>query len=225
MNAGTKPPMQKGTITALKTLLAALVLMAVALSITDPPETLAHDLTGQELNLHSDNRQPRGLWANDSHLYVSDPEDDQVYAYQRSDSLRDTSKEISLHTDNQDANGIWGDGTHLWVADSEDKLLYAYVIADGSRATTQDITLHADNADAKGLTGSKRTDDVRFLYVLDQQDNHVYAYKLENNTAVHNDYESFGLGDDTDAPWGVWENADAHHGYYETAWAINSSRI
>ena len=98
------------------------------------------------------------------------------------------------------------------MADPEDKLLYAYSLQGGSRAATQDITLHADNADARGLTGWKGEGDVRFLYVLDQTDNHVYAYKLEGNTGTHNVYESFGIGDDTDAPWGVWENADAHGG-------------
>ena len=100
---------------------------------------------------------------------------DHVYAYQRSDGLRATSKEISLHTDNQDANGIWGDGTHLWVADPEDKLLYAYSLQGGSRAATQDITLHADNADARGLTGWKGEGDVRFLYVLDPRRTTTYT--------------------------------------------------
>ena len=206
-------------------LLAALALIAITLSITVTPETLAYRVTGEELDLHSDNGQARGLWASGTHFYVSDPEDDHVYAYRRTDGERDTTKEISLHQDNQDGRGIWGDGTHLWVADAEDKLLYAYGLQGGSRVATQDVTLQDANADARGLTGSKGTDDVRFLYVLDQTDNHVYAYKLENNAAAHNAYESFGIGDETNAPWGVWENADAHHGYYETAWVANAGRI
>ena len=206
-------------------LLAALALIAITLSITVTPETLAYRVTGEELDLHSDNGQARGLWASGTHFYVSDPEDDHVYAYRRTDGERDTTKEISLHQDNQDGRGIWGDGTHLWVADAEDKLLYAYGLQGGSRVATQDVTLQDANADARGLTGSKGTDDVRFLYVLDQTDNHVYAYKLENNAAAHNAYESFGIGDDTNAPWGVWENADAHGGDSETAWVTNTGRI
>ena len=185
----------------------------------------AHDQSGLEITLHSDNGQASGLWASGTHFYVSDPEDNRVYAYQRTGGDRATSREISLHSDNQDATGIWGDGTHLWVTDTEDKLLYAYSLQDGTRATTQDITLHADNADARGLTGWKGESNIRFLYVLDQDDNHVYAYKLENNAAAHNDYESFSIGDDTDAPWGVWENTDAHSGENETAWVTNAGRI
>ena len=206
-------------------LLAALALIAITLSITVTPETLAYRVTGEELDLHSDNGQARGLWVSETHFYVSDPEDDHVYAYQRTDGERDTSKEISLHQDNQDPNGIWGDETHLWVADLQDKLLYAYSLQGGSRVATQDVTLHADNTDAKGLTGSKEEDGVRFLYVLDQEDNHVYAYKLEGNTGAYNAYESFDMGDDTENPWGVWNSADAHHGYYETAWVANAGRI
>ena len=133
MNTGTTPRLvQKKTMKALTTLLAVLAVLAVlalitvTLSITITQEALAHRVTGKELTLHSDNGQPQGLWASETHFYVSDPEDDHVYAYQRTDGLRATSKEISLHQDNQDAKGIWGDGTHLWVADAEDKLLYAY---------------------------------------------------------------------------------------------------
>ena len=77
----------------------------------------------------------------------------------------------------------------------------------------------------KGLTGWKGDSNIRFLYVLDQENKQVYAYKLENNTAAHNAYESFGMGDDTEAPWGVWENADAHGGENETAWVTNTGRI
>ena len=80
------------------------------------------------------------------------------------------------------------------MADAGDKLLYAYSLQDGTRATTQDITLHQGNEHARGLTGWKGDGGVRFLYVLDQEDNHVYAYKLENDTAAHNAYESFGIG-------------------------------
>ena len=206
-------------------LLAALALIAVTLATIATSEIQAHRATGKGITLHSDNGQARGLWASGTHFYVSDPEDDHVYAYRRTDGERDTTKEISLHSDNQDAKGIWGDETHLWVADTEDKLLYAYSLQGGSRVATQDVTLQDANADARGLTGTKEEDGVRLLYVLDQEDNHVYAYKLQANTAAHNAYESFGIGDETNVPWGVRENADAHHGYYETAWVTNSGRI
>ena len=108
MNTGTTPRLvQKKTMKALTTLLAVLAVLAlitVTLSITITQEALAHRVTGKELTLHSDNGQPQGLWASETHFYVSDPEDDHVYAYQRTDGLRATSKEISLHQDNRQRN-------------------------------------------------------------------------------------------------------------------------
>ena len=63
----------------------------------------------------ADNRRPRGIWGNSSTFYISDFDDDKVYAYNR-DGTRDDTKDFDT-TGSTFPNGIWSDGTTLWVAD------------------------------------------------------------------------------------------------------------
>ena len=93
---------------------------------------------------NSENAQdPSGLWSNGTTMFVTDSEDDKVYAYKLSDESQDSSKNILLDSDNDDARGLWFDGRVLWVVDDADDRVYAYDLPGAQ----------PDNARADGVPG------------------------------------------------------------------------
>ena len=83
-------------------LLAALVLItatliATTLATTASPRIHEYQVRGEDVNIHTETRQPRGLWTRSIHFYVSNPHDNFVYAHLRSREQGETS----LHQDNQ----------------------------------------------------------------------------------------------------------------------------
>ena len=154
----------------------------ILLFIFQTPDTAnAAQIPDKTVTLHADNADASGLWASATHFYVSDPDDDNIYAYLRADGSRDATKEIALTSDAEDAAGIWSDGTTLWVADDTDHKLYAYTLSSRARDNVKDITLSTDNTDPKGIwgvqnatlnnTGHRRLDEK--VTATDDQDNRV----------------------------------------------------
>ena len=71
-------------------------------------------------------QDPRGLWSDGTTMFVTDSEDDKVYAFKLSDKSQDSSKNISLDSENADPEGLWFDGRVLWVVDDADDRVYVY---------------------------------------------------------------------------------------------------
>ena len=92
---------------------------------------------------------PGAFGATAATFYISDFDDDKVYAYNR-DGTRDDTKDFDT-TGSTFPNGIWSDGTTLWVADSGSTTLFAYTLSNGNRNTGAEITL-ANPARACGAT-------------------------------------------------------------------------
>ena len=77
---------------------------------------------GQDLDglITAENQGPSGIWGNGATFWVSDVEDDKLYAY-NADGTRDASQDFNtLAAANNDTNpgGIWSNGVTMWVADN-----------------------------------------------------------------------------------------------------------
>ena len=116
--------------------------------------------TDREFSLHADNDDPGGIWNDGTTLWVSDYDDNKIYAYTLADGTRVSEttggtttypKDVTLHADNDDPNGMWGNGTTLWVADSADDKIYAYTLKTGSRDTGSEFSLHSENGAAHSI--------------------------------------------------------------------------
>ena len=86
-----------GILLAVLVLITATPLIAATLATTASPGIQAYQVTGEEVNIHTETMQPGGFWTRGVHFYVSNPHDNYVYAYLRNKGQR----EISLHQDNQ----------------------------------------------------------------------------------------------------------------------------
>ncbi len=142
----------------------------------------------------ADNRGPRGIWGNSSTFYISDFDDDKVYAYNR-DGTRDDTKDFDT-TGSTFPNGIWSDGTTLWVADSASTTLFAYTLSNGNRNTGADITLANS---ARGVWGNSTT----FWAVNDTTDK-LEAYQRSDGTDDND--KDITLDSANADPAGIWSD-------------------
>ena len=132
-------------------------------------ELLQTDLS---ILLDTDNASPVGVWSDGDTIWVSDSEDDKLYAYDLSGRQRQSAKDITLVNANADPGGIWGDETTIWVLDTADKHVYAYSKGEGTRKPAKEFRPAPANNDLSGgLTGH----GLRF-WVVDSADERVYAY-------------------------------------------------
>ena len=142
----------------------------------------------------ADNRGPRGIWGNSSTFYISDFDDDKVYAYNR-DGTRDDTKDFDT-TGSTFPNGIWSDGTTLWVADSASTTIFAYTLSNGNRNTGAEITLANP---ARGVWGNSTT----FWAVNDTTDK-LEAYQRSDGTDDND--KDITLHADNGDPAGIWSD-------------------
>ncbi len=127
--------------------------------------------------------RPRGIWSNDTTMWVAYSEDDKLYAYNLADGGRDSAWDITLDPDNDNRQGIWSDGTFIWVADDDDLKLYAYWLGrtGGKRYPARDLDLSRTdgrdldqyNSDPRGIWS-----DGRVIWVADRVDYRIYSYQL-----------------------------------------------
>ena len=178
--------------------------------------------TSQEIDLHTDNSDPWGIWSNGTTIWVTDSEDTKLYAYALSDGTRQdgtdstTDLEIDLHTENGNPRGIWSDGTTIWVADGDDKNLYAYALSGGVRDLNKEFTSASvfnfahggvwSDGDTIRVVGTSST-VVRFTaFTLSggarDQDNEFDAYQRWDGS-----YNRDGGGQYTNnKPTGIWSD-------------------
>ena len=127
------------------------------------------------------NRGPRGLWSDGTTLWVSDRDDNKLYAYKLSDTSRDAAKDFNTldAAGNQNPAGIWSDGTTMWVADRDDDKLYAYNLATKARDAAKDFTTlaAAGNDRPLGLWSDGAT-----LWVGDWDVDKLHAYRMSDRS-------------------------------------------
>ena len=156
-----------------------------------------------EFTVQSENRRPFGVWGDASTLYVSDSEDDKIYAYNRATKARDTSKDFTYPTDIDNPYGIWSDGTTMWVSDGTDQRFYAYRLSDWTRdaAKDYDTLAAAGNAGSEGMWSDGTT-----MWASDFTDGKIYAYNMSDKSRDSSkDYE---LDAANSEPSGIWSDGN-----------------
>ena len=164
------------------------------------------------------NNRPHGIWSDGMTMWVSDTEDDKIYAYRMGDSSRDTRINSYLDFDtlaaagNRDAVGLWSDGRSMWVADLVDAKIYAYDARERSRGKREphkdfNTLAAAGNGDPTGLWSDGRT-----MWVADNVDRKAYAYRMSDKRR----------DSDKDIDFGDFENVFAIWSDGETMWVVSA---
>ena len=146
----------------------------------------------------------RGVWGNETTMYVMGNTKPKIYAYTRTTGARDESKDIAtdqgpaaigenLATAGGFQASIWSDGTTIWVLNyyfgeddqgTETKdgsgMVFAYTLSNGVRDTTKEFPLHlATTHAARGIWSDGTT-----LWVSDYKAAKLFAYALAGGARI-----------------------------------------
>ena len=154
------------------------------------------------------------LWSNGATVWVSEPAEDSIEAYELASGERQGSEVIGGLKDagNEWARGVWSDGDTMWVADYEDDKLYAYELDGGARVLGSDIdTLRAaGNTEPRGVWSDGDT-----MWVVDAGDAKLYAYELDGGARVlGSDIDTLAAAGNSE-PRDAWSDGD-------TVWVADS---
>ncbi len=162
----------------------------------------------------------RGVWADETTIYVIGHFEPMVFAYTRADGSRDESKDITTNQgslagglDDGGKAGIWSDGMTMWVLNyvyGEDMngvddpngsgKLFAYTLSDGARDTTKEIPLNLTSYDgARGIWSNGTT-----IWVSDWIDAKLFAYTLATGARVP--ASDITLHHLNDSAQGIWSD-------------------
>ena len=173
------------------------------------------------------NDDPYGIWSDGETMWVSDREDDKVYAYTLATARRDVSREFELINvpgvvHNGGPTGIWSNGETMWVADDMDPYtdgkIYAYQLPPQPTSDPAAIPFQhnpskelsrlnlAENHDAEGIWSDGQT-----MWVADQNDDRVYAYRMSDGARAGPQNEEFHLAGSgsfggQDHATGIWSD-------------------
>ena len=154
----------------------------------------------------ADNRNSRGIFSYGGTMYVSDSDDDQMYAYNLFSKANVTGREFDLATNNQSPVGIWTNGETMWVADNTADKLFAYRLVDdpltagnqyGDHDSDRDISVTGD--ESEGIWSDGET-----MWVVDTVDDHMYAFNLRSK--ARDESKEFDLDSDNGSPRDIWSN-------------------
>ena len=150
---------------------------------------------------------PIGIFADDTHLWVTDHEDNKIYAYNKTTKARAPSQDFNTlqAVDDSRPLGIFADETYMWVVIGGK--IYAYNKATKARVPSQDFnTLQAaGNGHPLGIFA-----DETHMWVVDNADDRVYAYNKTTKTRVPSqDFSTIsttGSSISNIRPTGIWSN-------------------
>ena len=167
----------------------------------------------------------RGLWADDSRVFVTanrhDPYDENLYAFSATDSSRRPGDEFVLGE--HFGAGIWSDGTTLWAMNADGELR-AFNLSDGSHNADRGFDVRPSEAGHDGRTRVYYRDnsaprgiwsDGETVWVVDREDAKAYAYELDpgrdcsywRRLCRQTDKE-FIMSGGNDDPWGITATDD-----------------
>ena len=99
---------------------------------------------------------PVDLWSNGTTMWISESDEQKIYAYDAVIKARDAAKDIDwLDSINADSIGIWSDGATFWVSDWWDDKIYPYNHDSETLISADTITLAS--VDALPRNGSPRS--------------------------------------------------------------------
>ena len=160
----------------------------------------------------------RGLWADDTTLYVTAHHVPKVFAYTRATGARDASKDIATNQGSRATSygfktGIWSDGTTMWVLnygfgeanqgpeglDGTGKV-FAFKLSDGARDTTKEFPLDLETSSAaRGIWSDGTT-----VWVSDWMAAKLFAYTLA--TGARHMASDITLHHLNDSAQGIWSD-------------------
>ena len=163
----------------------------------------ADDLDGL---IAAENTSPRGIWSDETTIWVSDASDDKIYAYHKSDKTRDSSRDFDTleAANNGLPYGMWSNGNTMWVADPGDDKIYAYRMADKQRDASKDFDtlIAAGNNDPTGIWSDGAT-----MWVTDPGDDKIYAYRMSDKTRdTSKDFDTLNTAGN-ESPTGIWSDS------------------
>ena len=182
---------------------------------TDRDFTPPGRVTG--FDLHSSNSGPRGVWGDDDTFWVANDgsgDANKLYAYNRSDGLRDTSADFDTlrNAMNGGPRGICSDGTTMFVADHQDGKVYAYKMSDTTRDSAKDVSLVSANGNPQGLScdGShlwvaEDNDDLTSKIFVYQRSDGSHASTLDIGASILSPSTTVGPINNNDQR-GMWSN-------------------
>ena len=160
----------------------------------------------------------RGVWADDTTIYIAAHDVPMVFAYTRATEARDDSKDIvtnqgSRETDYGFKAGIWSDGTTMWVlsyrfGEDMDEMevangsgkVFAFKLSDGARDTTKEFPLHLETSyAARGIWSDGTT-----VWVSDYAAAKLFAYTLADGERVP--ASDITLHHLNDSAQGIWSD-------------------
>ena len=155
--------------------------------------------------------QMRGLWADETTLYVTPHNRTTIFAYTRATGARDTTKDIT--TQYASKAGIWSDGTTMWVLNygyGENNSgtvvqigtgkLFAFNLSTGMRDTAKEFALHlTETHSARGIWSDGTT-----VWVSDYKAAKLFAYTLA--TGARDADKDITLHSNNDSAQGIWSD-------------------
>ena len=150
----------------------------------------------------AENQEPAGIWGNDTTFWVSDVEDDKLYAY-NADGIRDASQDFNTLAAAQNTTpaGIWSNGVTMWVADNSAGRLFAYRMSDKQRDSAKDFT----NLATGNGTPSDLWSDGTTMWVSDLNTDQIFAYRMSDRQPdATRDFTSLDAGNAS--PAGIWSD-------------------
>ena len=159
---------------------------------------------GQDLDglITAENQGPSGIWGNGATFWVSDVEDDKLYAY-NADGTRDASQDFNTlaAANNDTPGGIWSNGVTMWVADNSAGRLFAYRMSDKQRDSAKDFTNLATGNGAPSDLWSDGTT----MWVSDLTTDQIFAYRMSDRQPdATRGFTS--LDADSESPGGIWSD-------------------
>ena len=164
---------------------------------------------------------PYGIWSDGTTLWVSDFDDDKIYAYDLSwhQSPIDSSKKYAKGTrasgkdvntlkdaENEKPHGLWVHRDILWVADNGADKIFAYNWPSKTRNSSKDITLTHKDAYAQGIWSNGTNIWVANIEGIGDDDEQIiYAYNWPGSRDEDKDFETLS-GARNDRPRGIWSD-------------------
>ena len=151
------------------------------------------------------NRAPGGIWSDGETMWVSDWEDDKIYAYDMATKERVSGKDFNTleAAGNTGPFGIWSDGETMWVTDLTDDKIYAYDMVTKARVSGKDFDtlIAARNPRPRGIWSDGET-----MWVADQEYVRIYAYDMASKARVFDrDFDTL-IAARNWGPRGIWSD-------------------
>lgn len=206
-----------GGIRLFKKIVLAISIFAILLNIF--PQAIAEDYVGS-FDISAKSSGVKGITANDTHVWVADYPDQQVYRYKVDGTFVDDFDINAAGCGNP--SGLAMNTTHIWVTDDVDDEVYRYKV-DGTYQSSFDTSVQSANPQGITTNGSS-------LFVVDATDDAVYEYSMTGVYQATWDLNSrnadpYGITTDGTYIWIVDDDNSTYKytmaGSFETAFLIS----